>query len=209
MTHSKPQFNRLLILPFNKDAKTEILPSLQQLKIADVFKVAVLGAESTGKTTLCKDLAEHFNTVLVGEYMRPYLQKKWDLTQTSCEWDDLMPIAQGQIADENSKASLANHYLFCDTTLFELMIYSYWYYDKCPYAIEFAALNHHYDMILLTEVDVPWVADDLRDAPHQRHEISQAFVDTLNHYHKPFKRIGGSQNERVCKVVQWLDDLSK
>lgn len=195
--------------PLDKSLNVMPIPELQQTNSSQVFKVAILGAESTGKTTLCQDLANHFNTQWASEFMRPYLQRKWDLTQTSCEWRDLLPIAAGQVAEENHKTLLANNYLFCDTTLFELMVYAYWYYGKCPQSIETAALRHHYDLILVTEVDVPWVADDLRDAPHQRHEISQAFEQALIDHNKPYKKIGGSRQQRVCKVSNWLEPKTK
>ena len=187
---------------------SQVIPALQQKPTPGVFKIAVLGAESTGKTTLCKDLAEQFDTKWAGEYMRPYLQQKWEATHTSCEWQDLMPIAIGQVAEENNKAQQANRYLFCDTTLLEIMVYSYWYYDKCPQPIETAAVNHSYDLILLTDVDVPWEADDLRDAPHQRHEIRQAFKQALISNNRPFREIGGNREQRVEKVAKWLKQLA-
>ena len=179
-----------------------------------VTKIAILGAESTGKTTLCRDLAAHFGSLWVPEYMRTYLQAKWDNEQLTCTWDDLLPIAQGQIALENklaiqvSEIADNNHYLFCDTSLFELMAYSNWYYDDCPAALTHAALAHHYDLILLTEVDTPWVADDLRDSPHQRDEISDYFASQLTHHNKPFHRIGGDRDERVQQVANWLSQTN-
>lgn len=175
-----------------------------------VINVAILGAESTGKTTLCRDLAVHFGCPWVPEYMRTYLQKKWDSEQLTCTWDDLLPIAQGQIELENELAKQAaqtsnnNHYLFCDTSLFELMVYSNWYYGDCPEALTQAALANHYDMILLTEVDIPWVADDLRDSPHQREDISDYFASQLTLHNKSFQRIGGDRDERVQQVVKLL-----
>ncbi|MDO4223868.1 MAG: ATP-binding protein, partial [Acinetobacter sp.] len=92
---------------------------------SNIFKVLLLGAESTGKTTLCQDLAQHFHTEWVAEYMRTYLQKKWDEHRQSCEWDDLLPIAIGQVQAENQATLQAKQFLFCDTGLFELMVYSY------------------------------------------------------------------------------------
>ena len=174
-----------------------------------VINVAILGAESTGKTTLCRDLAVHFGCPWVPEYMRTYLQKKWDSEQLTCTWDDLLPIAQGQIELENELAKQAaqtsdSGYLFCDTSLFELMVYSNWYYGDCPKALSQAALAHHYDMILLTEVDIPWVADDLRDSPHQREDISAYFASQLTLHNKTFQRIGGDREERVQQVVKLL-----
>ena len=174
-----------------------------------VINVAILGAESTGKTTLCRDLAVHFGCPWVPEYMRTYLQAKWDSEQLTCTWDDLLPIAQGQIELENELAKQAaqtsdSGYLFCDTSLFELMVYSNWYYGDCPKALSQAALAHHYDMILLTDVDTPWVADDLRDSPHQREDISAYFASQLTLHNKTFQRIGGDREERVQQVVKLL-----
>ena len=185
--------------------------NLTQHTPKSVIKVAVLGAESTGKTTLCRDLATHFGCPWVPEYMRTYLQAKWDDEQLTCTWDDLLPIAQGQIELENKLAEQAaqttdnNHYLFCDTSLFELMVYSNWYYGDCPEVLTQAALVHHYDLILLTDVDTPWVADDLRDSPYQRDEISAYFADQLTAHNKPFQSIGGDREVRVQHVVKLLD----
>lgn len=183
--------------------------NLKQHTPKSVINVAILGAESTGKTTLCRDLAAHFGCPWVPEYMRTYLQAKWDKEHLTCTWEDLLPIAQGQIELENKLAEQAaqsdhNHYLFCDTSLFELMVYSNWYYGDCPDALTNAALTHHYDLILLTEVDIPWVADDLRDSPHQRDEISAYFESQLTRHQKPFHRIGGDRDERVQQVLEWL-----
>ena len=183
--------------------------NLKQHTPKSVINVAILGAESTGKTTLCRDLAAHFGCPWVPEYMRTYLQAKWDKEHLTCTWEDLLPIAQGQIELENKLAEKAaqnsdSSYLFCDTSLFELMVYSNWYYGDCPKALTNAALTHHYDLILLTEVDIPWVADDLRDSPHQRDEISAYFESQLTRHQKPFHRIGGDRDERVQQVLEWL-----
>lgn len=183
--------------------------NLTQHTPKSVINVAILGAESTGKTTLCRDLAAHFGCPWVPEYMRTYLQAKWDKEHLTCTWEDLLPIAQGQIELENKLAAQAaqnsdSSYLFCDTSLFELMVYANWYYGDCPDALTQAALTHHYDLILLTEVDIPWVADDLRDSPHQRDEISAYFESQLTRHQKPFHRIGGDRDERVQQVLEWL-----
>jgi len=197
-------------------------PQLRQHTPDSVFTVAILGAESTGKTTLCQDLAEHFSrqgtSAWVPEYMRDYLQDKWNQQQATCTWQDLLPIAQGQIELENKLAQQVaqtvhtNHtnkgYLFCDTSLFEIMVYANWYYGDCPTELTQAALAHHYDLILLTKVDTPWVADDLRDSPFERKAISARFEDELNDYHKGFRRIGGDRMSRVRQVAVWLQELS-
>lgn len=184
--------------------------NLKQHTPKSVINVAILGAESTGKTTLCRDLAIHFDSPWVPEYMRTYLQEKWNTEQQTCTWEDLLPIAQGQIALENKMALQAEQttgYLFCDTSLFELMIYANWYYGECPDMLTTAALTHHYDLILLTEVDIPWVADDLRDSPFDRVAISTRFENELDYHNKAFRRIGGNRQNRVQQVVRLLKEL--
>lgn len=187
-------------LPDNLNQLTPITPN-------SVKTVAILGAESTGKTTLCQDLAAAFDSPCVLEFMREYLQKKWDERQLTCTWDDLLPIAQGQVALENRQAKIAAQsggYLFCDTCLFELMVYAYWYYGDCPKALEAAALSHHYDLVLLTCVDIPWVSDDLRDSPNDREAISAFFERMLNRHQIPFHKVGGSRDNRVNFVKKLL-----
>ena len=185
--------------------------NLTQHTPKSVTKIVILGAESTGKTTLCRDLAAHFNCQWVPEYMRTYLQDKWNDEQKTCTWEDLLPIAQGQIALENRLAQQAelknDKYIFCDTSLFELMVYAHWYYDDCPEALTKAALAHQYDLILLAEVDIPWVADDLRDSPHEREAISAFFETMLNRYQIPFKKVGGNRLERVRYVHQIFNNM--
>ena len=130
-----------------------------------IYRIAFIGPECTGKTTICAKLAQYFQTQWVPEYMRIYLQKKWNKTRQVCQWEDLLPIASGQMFLENQKVQQANKFLFCDTNLLEITMYSYIYYAKCPTEIEISALTHSYDIIFLTNIDVPWQADDLRDKP--------------------------------------------
>ena len=82
-----------------------------------VLRVVVFGPESTGKTTLCKDLAAHYKTLWVPEFARVFLQDKWDKKKEACTREDLITIAQGQIRAENAALSKTNKILFCDTNV--------------------------------------------------------------------------------------------
>jgi HTH-type transcriptional repressor of NAD biosynthesis genes len=83
-------------------------------------RICILGAESTGKTTLAAALADRFQTVWVPEYAREYLEAK----NRACEWSDMVPIAEGQIALEERLARQANRILICDTNLLATMLWS-------------------------------------------------------------------------------------
>ena len=103
--------------------------TLQQTN-SNCIKVVLFGPESTGKSTLAKELADHYNSIYVEEYAREYLQKKYDFNQEICSYDDLIPIAKGQIRLEN-EASKNVIQFFCDTDLLTTKIYSEIYFDKC------------------------------------------------------------------------------
>ncbi|HBI39389.1 MAG TPA: nicotinate-nucleotide adenylyltransferase [Tenacibaculum sp.] len=174
----------------------------------NLVKVVLFGPESTGKTTLSKKLATYYNTTWVPEYAREFLQNKWNREQKVCEKTDLLPIAEGQMKLENKEAKSANKVLICDTNLLETKVYSEKYYNGfVDPKLNEAALNNFYDLYLLTYIDLPWEADNLRDRPNQRQEMFDAFENTLKKYKKPYILIKGSLDMRFKKSVEYIDKL--
>ena len=110
-----------------------------------IVKIAIFGPESTGKTTLAKQLADYFDTVWAPEYAREYLQKKLDEVGQICQPEDLLPIAIGQTKLENDKLLTANRYLFCDTCLLVTKVFSEINYNFCDPILDKAARKHKYD----------------------------------------------------------------
>ena len=174
-----------------------------------IIKIALFGPESTGKTTLARQLAEYYKTVWVPEYAREYLQKKWDKNQQICNVDDMLPIAYGQTKLENESTSIANKYLFCDTNLLVTKVFSEVYYNFCDPLLDEAAREHEYDLFFLTDIDVPWEKDDLRDRPDQRESVFAIFKQSLLDNNKPFVILSGDKNLRLNKAITIIDDLSK
>ncbi|MDO5607150.1 MAG: ATP-binding protein [Capnocytophaga sp.] len=174
----------------------------QYIPESPLKRFVCFGPESTGKTTLTQDLAAYFGVPSVGEYMREYLQQKWNETRQTCMWDDLVPIAVGQMQWENEQAQKSGNLLFCDTNLLELMTYSEIYYEgNCPSAIKKYALENHYDFYFLTNIDVPWEADDLRDRPNDRQYMFDRFKETLDKYQKPYITLMGDAQQRLEAAV--------
>ena len=95
---------------------------------SNLVKLVLFGPESTGKTTLSEQLARYYSTLWVPEYARQYLQDKWNEERKTCEPQDLLPIAQGQIFLENKLSKKADRLLICDTDLLETKVYSEAYY---------------------------------------------------------------------------------
>ncbi|MDY8135037.1 ATP-binding protein [Aquimarina sp. 2201CG5-10] len=175
---------------------------------SDCIKVVLFGPESTGKTTLSKQLARYYNTKWVPEYMREYLQEKWDTNKEVCTYDDLLPIARGQMDKENRLTKEANHILFCDTNLLELKVYSEIYYENLvPEILNKISLENVYDLYLLTYIDTPWIPDDLRDKPNEREEMFLKFEKTLKKYQLPYIVMKGDEISRFKKAVTIIDQL--
>lgn len=175
---------------------------------SNVLKVVLYGPESTGKTTLSRQLANHYNTLWVPEYAREYLQDKWDAEQKICEPNDLIPIAIGQIETENKLTKKVSDILICDTDLLETKVYSEAYYvGSCDPLLEKFALQNKYDLYLLTNIDIPWEKDDLRDKPDNREEMFTYFKETLDLYRRPYKLVKGSRKERFQIAVSTINKL--
>ncbi|CAM3318966.1 hypothetical protein AEQU2_00518 [Aequorivita lipolytica] len=191
-------------------------PEQTRNQSAQLIKVVLYGPESTGKTTLAKQLAEHYNTLWVPEFMREYLQKKWDSKKELVAREDLIPIAKGQLKLENEASQQVENLLICDTNLLELKVYSEYYYNGfCPSEIKNEATNlsavggNNYSIYLLTYIDTPWEVDDLRDRPNNREEMFRIFEAELKEQGFPYKILKGNQKERFKKAVEIIDVLLK
>lgn len=175
-----------------------------------IIKVVLFGPESTGKTTLSNQLARHYNTVWVPEYAREYLQEKWNNERKTCEPEDLLPIAEGQMRLENKWAKKVDRLLICDTDLLETKVYSEAYYlGHCNPELEKYALKNTYNLYFLTYIDVPWEEDDLRDKPLERERMFNYFKKTLEKYNRNFVILKGDKKTRLTTAIQHIDKLIK
>ena len=175
---------------------------------SNCIKVVLLGPESTGKTTLSRQLARHYHSVWVPEYSRTYLQDKWDNEHKICEPKDILPIAIGQMKLENELAQKTDSVLICDTNLLETKVYSEAYYEgACDPVLNTYALKNSYNLYFLTYIDTPWEDDGLRDKPNERERMFNAFESALKTYKKPYILLKGNKKERLELAVRHIDKL--
>ena len=127
----------------------ENLKQLTKTGASEIIRIAIFGPESTGKTTLAKQLADYYQTAWVPEFARKYLQEKLDSGRGICDAKDMLPIAYGQTKLENERAAIANTYLFCDTNLMVTKVFSELYYNFCDSLLDEAARAHQYDLFFL------------------------------------------------------------
>jgi NadR type nicotinamide-nucleotide adenylyltransferase len=169
--------------------------------------VVVTGSESTGKTTLARDLAVHFDTVWAPESARTYLDEKIATSGLPLDEHDVEPIARGQIDVEDRAIAQARGLAVLDTDLVSTGIYARHYYGHCPSWIEQAARERRGDLYLLCDIDVPWVADPQRDRPHLRAHMHRLFVNALEALGARYVTVRGSWAERQATAIAAVNDL--
>ncbi|MFZ4057376.1 MAG: AAA family ATPase [Ferruginibacter sp.] len=178
-----------------------------------VKKIVVLGPESTGKSTLCQQLAQHFKTLWVEEYAREYLTKNG----TDYTYDDLLDIAKGQINLEDKATSALNATttnsrvtpLIIDTDMQVMKVWCEFVFGAChPWILNQIAIRQ-YDLYLLCNIDLPWVKDDLREYPDPgpRIELYHHYKDIMINQSVPWVDISGNYEERLEKAIAAIDQI--
>ena len=161
-----------------------------------MLRVAVLGSECTGKTTLCRELAQRFACPWAPEYVREYCE-----THPVLGVDDVPAIMRGQIAAEEAAQAEARgmgaRLIVCDTIPLCSLIYSEHYNGVVPIGSR-AAAERPYDLYFLTGIDVPWVPDGVRDRPRQRAEIHALFAGSLDRMGIAYTLITGDSATRAA-----------
>ena len=175
---------------------------------SDCLRIVLYGPESTGKTTLARSLAERYKTLWVPEFARNYLQLKWDKKKQVCTLNDLFFIAKGQIKQENDLVKNANQFLFCDTNILVTKAWSETHFDGyCSPEIQHWVDTFKYDHYFLTDIDVPWKRDDLRDSPNKRNEMFHYFESLLKKEKLSYTLLTGNLKKRLKKAEEILKIL--
>lgn len=168
-----------------------------------IKKIAIVGPESTGKSTMSALLAEHYKTVWVPEYARGYCEK---LTEP-CTWQDEINMFRGQLELEKEYLPLANNILICDTTFITVKIWSDHMFGHSPEEVTKELQIHPYDLYLLLDIDLPWENDPLRDFPHLREHFMEVWHKELQALKANYVVISGFGDERLQNAVKAIDDF--
>lgn len=186
-----------------------------------IKKIVIIGPESTGKSTLAKQLAAHYNTIACPEYARQYLNENG----IAYSFEDLLVIAKGQITLEENCETLAvdswqlaeNHQpstinyqpLFIDTDMYVMKVWCEYVFGKCHQLILDEIASRKYDLYLLCNIDLPWAKDDLREYPDEqpRKELYHIYKDLLINQTTPWVDISGNYEQRLQKAIDAVNRL--
>ena len=164
-------------------------------------RVAILGAESSGKSTLAAALAECYGTVWVPEYLREFVATQGRVPVAA----DQFGIARTQVEREAAAAAQARNYLFCDTTPLMTAVYSRHYFAGADAQLAALADATQYDVTLVTAPDSPWVADGLqRESEAVRQLIHRRLLDELAERQISYLLVSGSLAVRLAQADAWL-----
>jgi nicotinamide riboside kinase len=169
-------------------------------------RIVVLGAESTGSTTLAIDLADALGAPWVPEFLRVYAERKaeeagtiWDVTWTSA---DLDAVAEGQLALE---AAAGDGLVVCDNDLLAVAVWHLRYVgEPAPHLL--ARVEPPILYVLTTPDGVPFVQDGLRDGEHVRAPMTEWFREALAAQPAPWIEAVPDRRGRVDQVLAWLAD---
>lgn len=170
-------------------------------------KIVAIGPESTGKSTLCEQLAAHYKTEWVKEYAREYLLQHG----TDYSFADLLTIAKGQtqLEDRLKTTDSQLRTVFIDTDMYVMKVWCEFVFNDCHRWILDQVAERKYDLYLLCNVDLPWVKDELREYPdlESRKKLYHIYHDIMINQQIPWVDISGNYDERLKKAIAAVDKI--
>lgn len=164
-----------------------------------MHKIAIIGPECTGKTTLALQLAHIFHGDWVPEYAREYITN----LKRKYTYHDVEHIAQIQYRQIKQAESVNKDFVFFDT---DLIITKIWFdvvFNKIPDWLDNAIRDSNFSYYFLTDTEIPWIPDPVRENGGQfREYLFQIYEQQLNYYKFPYSIVTGLGNERFQKTVE-------
>lgn len=172
----------------------------------NIKKIAIIGPESTGKSSLAEALGRELKTVWVPEYAREYLE---DLDQPYTQ-QDLLNIAKGQLQAEDALLTKADRFLICDTDLYVIKVWAEHKYNTCDNWILQQIAQRHYDLHILNYIDTDWQYDPLREHPHpaERQYFYSIYQDIVLNSGQKWIDARGSLSQRVEHCLDIIATLN-
>ena len=176
-------------------------------------KIVVLGPESTGKSTLCEQLAKYYGVVDCKEYARQYLHENG----TKYNFEDLLTIAKGQLTLEEEALQKAEQQLIdrsknkiiIDTNMYVMKVWCEYVFNNCHTYILDEIHKREYDLYLLCDIDLVWTPDEMREYPDEkpRQELFAIYKDILINQNTAWGIVSGAGDERTQNAIKLIDKI--
>ncbi|MFZ1333755.1 MAG: ATP-binding protein [Flavobacteriales bacterium] len=188
-------------------------------------RIAVVGPESSGKTTLAEQLTFHFHGGYSSEVAREYLNELerpyneadlLEIAKEQCECHGFgaevfkefeVEVRTPPLLRDQAHERRSDGYMFCDTDLITIYIWSMEKYGRAHPVIERLARTVNFDHWLLCKPDIPWEPDPLRENPHDRDRLFDVYELTLKEFGKPYFVVAGNKEQRLEMAATKLDLL--
>lgn len=169
-------------------------------------RICLVGAESSGTTTLAMGLAKHYKTSWVPEFGRIFAEGRVN-SKSGKSWktSDFEFIAKSQNILEDELVKVCNKILICDTDSFATSIWHERYMGFKSKNLETFTTGRKYDLYLVTDCDIPFVPDSTRDGKHIRSWMHKRFVEELKRRNKNFIVLSGSRKKRLSDAIGAID----
>lgn len=172
----------------------------------NLLKIAIVGPESTGKSTMANFLAQEFHTSCVPEYARYYCK---DLNNSYTLQDELNMFF-GQLALEDAIIAFnKTNIIICDTTILTVKLWSDHLFGHTPANVLQEIKDRKYDFYLLMDINLPWENDPLRDFPNDRAHFMNTWISELEALNAPYAIVSNIDNERLQLGKQKCIDFIK
>ena len=167
-----------------------------------LYKIAITGPESTGKSTLAKALGRYFRGEVVEEYAREYISQ----LKRHYQEEDLLQIAESQLKGEDEKAHILDGFLFCDTELTVIDIWGQEKYGRSYPWIKEQLKKRTYDLYLLCDIDLEWEPDPQRENQYDREHLLNLYRESLEKRNIKYYMISGQGVERLNNAVRIIEN---
>ncbi|HEY6913097.1 MAG TPA: ATP-binding protein [Paludibacter sp.] len=165
-----------------------------------MYKIAIIGPESTGKTALAKSLAVHFKSPWVPEYAREYVEKLTD----PYTYDDICNIAVKQIEQESAfegPQPTDEKYIFFDTDLIITKVWFSYCFQRIPDFLTERLKNSFFDLYLLCAPDLMWEPDPVREHGNDREYFFDWYKNEIEQTGTPYVIVTGTGNQRIQNAI--------
>ncbi|MDR3706204.1 MAG: ATP-binding protein [Paludibacteraceae bacterium] len=165
-------------------------------------RIVVIGPESTGKSTLARGLAFHFDCPWIPEYARSYMEG----LNRPYTYEDVELIARHQLEElrayETRFSTTTAPYLFLDTDLIITRVWFLHVFKREPQWLDTAINSTAANLYLLCRPDLPWEPDPVRENESIRDYLYQWYMREIKELGKPFAEIGGKGEQRLQHAIQ-------